>query len=175
MTQSELNSACSEPGAALGNLQNLLMGSLCEHWAVTALHLQLRKEKSRWIVHLCKGQVRPLWIWREASPERYDVLQLCIILCRSICRRQLPSHGYLSAVRARRQVWSVELTMCHECHVALVDITQWRGCERCKCSVKNRCFDRNRQASAPLINMVQRQHRIICTFGHQLEFEIAAL
>lgn len=57
----------------------------------------------------------------EASPGRSDKLQLCVILCMCICRKQLSSHGYLSAVRPRRQVWSVELMMCH---VALVDMTQ---------------------------------------------------
>jgi len=47
MTQSKLNSTCPEPGAALGNLQNLLMCSLFEHWAMKVLHLQLGKEKSK--------------------------------------------------------------------------------------------------------------------------------
>lgn len=60
----------------------------------------------------------------ESSPQRSDMLQLCIILCRCIYRKQLSSHGYLSAVRPRRQAWSVELMMCCECHVALVNMTQ---------------------------------------------------
>lgn len=72
-----------------------------------------------WNIYLYKGQT-----FVNLRRERFDVLLFCMILCISICRRQFFSHGCLSAVRARRKVWSVELIMCHECHMALVDITQ---------------------------------------------------
>lgn len=63
----------------------------------------VRGEKSRCIVHLCRGGETLENLKREAPPERSDVLQLCSISYRSVCRGQFSPHDYLSAVRAGRE------------------------------------------------------------------------